>query len=294
MRAGFFACGQKLRRHLNISNFLARLNDRQFFVVINLIIEDDMKHLILSVAAIGLLVGSPAHAVPVNGTGLLTSDVIFGNGNEDGSWTGASGGAIEVALRGKLRYDAFGNPQNTFNYDGDRTYSFDSNQSTVPFNRSVFNFEFSVNSDTGGNINRNVNDITWNLTIDNDPTAAIFNVFDGDMTNVPFADHSFGDNSTANGAGQEASDPSEYNALRTSNNVAQNSLNLGFFSFSLDPDAPGIYTFSLSGSDSTGVLASTSIDIVVSAPAVVPLPATLPLLLGSMALFGAARRRRKN
>ena len=252
-----------------------------------------MKYIAPTLASLGLLIGSAAYAAPVNGTGLLASNVIFGSGNADGSWTGASGGGIEVALRGKLRYDAAGNPQNDFNYDGDHTYLFDSALSANPANRSLFNFEFSVNSDTGGNINRNVNDIVWNLTVDNDPTAGIFNIFSGDPIDVAFADHAFGDNSTENGAGTEATDNASYAALRTSDNVAQNSLNLGF-GFSGDPDAAGIYTFSLTGSDSTGILATTSIDIVVSAPSVVPLPATLPLLLGSVALIGTLRKRRKS
>jgi hypothetical protein len=30
---------------------------------------------------------------------------------------------VEVALRGKLRYNAAGDPENTFNYDGDHTYN---------------------------------------------------------------------------------------------------------------------------------------------------------------------------
>jgi hypothetical protein len=250
-----------------------------------------MKHVAL--AALALVISTPAFAAPVNGTGLLTSDVIFGSGNADGSWSGDTGGGIEVALRAKLRFDALGNPQNIFNYDGVDTYTFDPSLSAVPLNRSVFNFEFSVNSDVFGSINRKVNDIDWNLTVDTDPTAAIFNAFNSDPISILLADHAFGDNSTPNGGGSVAGDAAEYELLRASYNVAQNSSNLGF-GFSLDPDAPGTYSFSLTGSDSTGLLASTSINVVVGTPAVVPLPATLPLLLGSFGAFAALRKRRNS
>jgi hypothetical protein len=254
-----------------------------------------MKNFSTALTAIALLTTAPALASQVNGDGFLTSEVIFGSGNADGSWTGDTGGSIEVALRGKLRFDALGNPQNIFNYDGIDTYTFDPSLNAVPTDRSVFNFEFSVNSDITGTLNRNVNDIIWNLTIDADPTAAIFNVFNSDPIDVPFADHAFGNNFTANGGGTVATtgDLTGYNLLRISNNVAQNSSNLGF-GFSLDPDAPGIYSFTLSGSNALGVLASTSINIVVEEPSVVPLPATLPLLLGSVALIGTLRKRCKS
>jgi hypothetical protein len=64
-----------------------------------------------------------------------------------------------------------------------------------------------------------------------------------------------------------------------------------------DPQAAGIYTFTLSGSiaDSTAdsgrrTLASTSIDVIISA---VPLPATLPFLVMGLSLLGFKSRRAK-
>lgn len=232
---------------------------------------------------------TPALALPLNGTGNAAPDVIFGTGNANGSFTGATGGSIEVGLRAKLRYDGAGLPQNVFNYDGDRTYTFDPSASAIPANRAVFNFEWHVNSDITGTINRNVNDIDWVLTLDGDPSAAVTPFFSGDMINgLPFADHAFGDNSTGNGGGAVATDAADYALFIASNNVAQNSANLGFFIPA--PGLPGTYTFALSGSDSTGVLASTSIDVIVQA---VPVPATLPFLMAGLGALVLGRRRHR-
>ena len=214
--------------------------------------------------------------------------MIYGSGNANNSFTGATGGGVEVALRAKLRYDINGDPQNIFNYDGDRTYTFDPLLSKAPANRSIFNFEFSINSDVGGTLNRNVNDLDYVLTVDVDPGPGVINAFAGDPVNVVFADHSFGDNTTGNGLGLEAVDPAGYLLLLVSNNVVQNSANLGF-GFTPNPQLPGVYTFSLSAADSTGVLAATSIDVVVASA--IPEPATIWLFGSMAALLGFGRRR---
>lgn len=181
-------------------------------------------------------------------------------------------------------------PQNIFNYNGDDTYTFDPALSNPAAGRAIFNFEFAVNSDADGASARNVDAIIWLLTVDIDPGWGVSNAFSSDFINVAFADHSFGTNGTANGAGVEAANVAAYAGLIANNNVAQNSSNLGF-GFTPNPQLPGVYTFTLSGSDSTGVLASTSINVIVGQ---VPEPASLSLAALALGMVGRVRARRKS
>lgn len=237
-----------------------------------------------------------ALAGPVGGTGLVTPDVIFGSGNANGSFTGVQQNNVELGLRGKQRYNASGVPENTFNYDGDRTYTFLPADSNAPANRSAFNFEWSINVDLSGLANRMLNGLTYILEIDLDPTGAT-HFLSFDPINTLYADHALGDNSTGNGGGTVAGSPSTYAAaLLTSSSVAQQSWNLGFFfPGGINPQAEGLYTINLSAILSGKTLASTSIDIQYGAVPV-PLPAALPLLAGGLGLLGVAswRRQRKS
>jgi hypothetical protein len=116
-----------------------------------------------------------------------------------------------------------------------------------------------------------------------------------DAANVVFADSAIGTNSTGNGSGTVATDSTSYASLIEANNVAQNSWNyscfLGLPQLALfDPNTPGPYTIRLSAltKGTTDVLARGSIDI-----NVVPLPATLPLLLGAIGAVGFIRRKKR-
>lgn len=248
-----------------------------------------MRNYLAAAAIVGFTLSSGmAIAAPVNGTGNVTPDVIFGDGNANGSWTGVNNNGIEVALRGKLRFNLGGSPENTFNYDGDKTYIFDSALGGNPANRSMFNFEYSINVDADSNSPTNLllNNLTYLLEFDVDPTGATnffgFDpIFDKD-------DNEYGTNATGNGDGIKG-DAGTSPGLRAGNNVAQNSQNLGF-GFSLDPDLPGIYTFNLSAFDGNQVLATTSIDIVVTAQQV-PEPGMLSLFGSGLLLMGFLGRR---
>lgn len=247
----------------------------------------------VALATVGMLMSAPALAGPVNGTGLVTPDVIFGSGNANGSFTGVNTNNVELGLRGKVRYNSAGLPENTFNYDGDRTYSFSPASSNAPANRSAFNFEWSINSDVSGTGSRNLTDLTYLLQVDVDPGAGTsFQSFD--PINQLFADHALGNNSTGNGDG--VSNLLLYSAIVGTYNVAQNSWNLGFstlFPGIVDPQAEGLYTINLSAALNGDTLASTSIDILYGATPV-PVPAALPLLAGGLGLLGflGLRRRR--
>lgn len=54
----------------------------------------------------------------------VTPTVIFGSGNLNGSFTRDRRNGVELGLRAKLRHNAAGRPENTFNSNGDGTYSF--------------------------------------------------------------------------------------------------------------------------------------------------------------------------
>ena len=73
----------------------------------------------------------------------------------------------------------------------------------------------------------------------------------------------------------------------TSNNVAQQSSNMGF-GFSADPDATGIFSFRLQVLDklTAAVLSSSEIQVQV------PVPPTLPLVLAALGLMAFASRRK--
>lgn len=232
------------------------------------------------------------HATIINGTGNITPDVIFGSGNANGSWSGENINGIEVGLRGKLRYNSVGNPENTFNYDGDKTYTFDPSLSVAPLNRSVFNFEFAVNVDASGSTGFFLDDFTYLFEFDIDPTTGT-NFVSFDIIAL-LIDNSLGTNTTANGAGVE--DTVNYASLLGSNNVAQNSQNRGFgFTGGLDPQLNGMFTYNLSVLDSDGnALASSSIDIIVGdVPVEVSAPGALSLMLTGLLACGFTGWRRK-
>jgi len=226
----------------------------------------------------------------------VTSDVIFGSGNVNGGFTVDQSNGVEIGLRGKLRYDLAGNPQNIFNSNGDGTYTFDPADSVAPATRSAFNFEWSINSDFDGTSGFALNDLTYLLSIDYDPTIAIGSTVDFDPINIPFADHAFGNNTTGNGAGTQAVSLAGYTALISGSNLVQNSWNLGFFEpAGFDPQTEGFYTISLSAFDNGRQVSGTSIGIQFGdVPSPVPLPASLPLLLGAIGGFGLLRRRKKD
>lgn len=246
---------------------------------------------ILGTIGLGLLGTTAAVAAPVNGTGFVSPNVIFGTGgNANGSFTGESVNGVEVGLRAKQRYPA----ANIFNYDGVDTYLFDSGiLTTNPTNRSVFNFEWAVNVDTAGVGGRFLNDYDHLLSFDTDPGAGIAMIGIDPFATLGYFDHALGNNGTASNAGIESTDNADLLANAGIYNVAQQSSNLGF-GFSVDPDAPGSYAFSYSvfAKGTTDVIATASINVNVLAPAPIPLPAGGLLLLSGLAGVAAMRRKK--
>jgi len=184
--------------------------------------------------------------------------------------------------------------------------------SNPPAGRSIFNFEWSINSDWDGSSGRKLDELTYLLEIDFDPTVGTNTIVSFDpinganaTTNAVQWGHAIGSNTTGNGGGTSISNSADnaagYADLIANNNVAQNSWNYEFFNEPgtplelFDPNTPGVYTVSLFafGTDVDGnavELASSSIDINV---APVPVPAALPLLGTALLGLGMVARRRR-
>ena len=192
----------------------------------------------------------------------VTPDVIFGSGNANGSYTVDRSNNVELGLRGKLRYNAAGNPENTFNSNGDGTYSFDAGVAPgQPANVGVWSFEWSINSDLDGTLGRALAELSYTIGIDLDSgLGTVFNTFD--VINTVYFDHALGNSSTGNGDGFVAN-PLNYSGYINEYTVAQNSWQPQWFNGSFDPTVDGTYDFFLSASDQSGELARTDIQIIV-------------------------------
>lgn len=230
----------------------------------------------------------------------ITPDVIFGSGNDNGSWTGDRSNGIELGLRGKLRYPA----ENTFNSNGDGTYSFDpGTPAGAPAGNGEWSFEWSINTNYAGvELGYVLDDLVYQIRIDYDPGVGTNYVTFDLINDGTWWDHAIGDNSTGNGDGIVAANDTEYASYISTNNVAQNSWRMTFFDDSEDPlfepDVDGTYDFELIAydpDDTVNPLASTSMQIIVGAGAPVPEPASLALLgIGIAGLAGARLRKRRS
>jgi hypothetical protein len=160
---------------------------------------------------------------------------------------------------------------------------------TNPANRSVFNFEWAINVDQDGSSGKTLDDYSYLFSFDTDPTAGVTYAMIDPFNTPGFFDHSLGTNATGNGGGIESANNAELTTNMASYNVALQSANLGF-GYSADPDLPGIYDFRMQVLDGTVLLSSAEITVVVEP---VPVPATLPLIIGGLGLMGFMARRRR-
>tara|TARA_R110002153_G_scaffold113667_4_gene256037 strand:- start:7024 stop:7815 length:792 start_codon:yes stop_codon:yes gene_type:complete len=260
-----------------------------------------MKKLKMAALLLGSMLSASASATLLYDTNL-TSNVIMGSGITNGGFTVDQANGVELGLRGKLRHNAAGAAENTFNSNGDGTYSFDAGVApTQSSPTGVWSFEWSINSSYNGN-GGFLNGYTYILGLDTDPSAtAAFFTFDpiNDVNPHPSSgvvawDHSIGNNTTAQSAGVESAsnDAATYAGLISSNNVAQNSWKPHWYIPGFDPTVDGIYDISLSAFDANGGLAaSTSIQIIVGAGATaVPEPQTMALLLTGLLGFAARKK----
>ncbi len=187
----------------------------------------------------------------------VTPDVIFGSGNSNGSFTTVRKDGVELGLRAKIPFVG------TINSNGDGTYSYsladtDLEPGGATLEPRRWNFDWTVNTDWDGSSGLVLDDLTYELGMDAHQGLARSDLTFDPITptvDVPFYDHSIGDNSTANGAGVEAVDASTYSALLASKNVLQQSWRYSFFSTkspmdTYDPDESGSYDVYLLARDS--------------------------------------------
>lgn len=241
----------------------------------------------VAATAVAAALSAPSASMALN----VSPDIIFGSGNANGSFTvktvdfpntSPAPVSVELGLRAKLRYDDAGAPQNIFNWDGDRTYTFAPTAGT-PSNRSVFNFEWSVASlenGTFGQLNQGLAGVR--LAYDIDPTAGV-NFVEYD----PLAfDAYYGTLTTANGGGTYVSNPGSTPPPPNAT-VAQNSVNYGFLAGA--PLGPGSYDVRLSLLNNSGDERGFT-EITIN---VVPVPAALPLLASVVGGIAWMKRRPK-
>lgn len=225
----------------------------------------------------------------------VTPDVIFGSGNDNGAFTIDQSNGVELGLRAKLRHNASGSPENTFNSNGDGTYSF--NAGVAPTQSSPtaeWSFEWSINTDYGGSSGWSLDDLAYSLSLDKDPSLGTgFSAFD--PINLPYADHAIGDNTTGNGSGQVAADAAAYSGLIAANNVAQNSWKAHwFFGPDFDPTVDATYDIMLGAFDGDTQVAETHIQVIVGEGGSSSVPDAGGTLLlsavGFLALTGMKRK----
>ena len=230
------------------------------------------------------VISTPAAAVTMF-DGNVASGWFNGGGNANGSFTINTENGVEVALRAKLRHNAAGAPENTFNSNGDGTYSFDAGVApTQSSPTGVWSFEWSINTDTTYATNLHLDDLTYELTLINNVTGTSSSFDPINLPSPNFADHALADRNGTELTPQ-ATSRSDYITKISENSVAQNSWKAHWFFPDYDPEDEGTYTVALSASDINGVIASTSIQILV------PEPASAALLASGLGLVFARRRR---
>ena len=273
--------------------------------------------LIIATAAVAVMAGPATALTSFDASVTPGVQLLFGQGNANTAFTVNLENNIEVGLRGKLRYDnsnapGAGVPNGTYNSNGAGLYEFDPSDGIAPADRSLFNFDWSVNVNQDGTaVDQFLDDFTYLLSIDFDPTAAVGVTNGVDLVEFdPISlgpgspwDHGLGDNSSTSptfakqyvAADAGGSRGLNYGPAIAAYSVAQNSWNLGFYEpVGFDPQTEGLYTITLSVLSGATTLSSASIDIRYGAVAqAVPVPAALPLMGAGLAALSLIARRRR-
>ncbi|MCP4718508.1 MAG: PEP-CTERM sorting domain-containing protein [Desulfobacteraceae bacterium] len=233
----------------------------------------------------------------------VTPGIIFGDGNLNGGFTVDQANGVELGLRGKVRHNSAGSPENTFNSNGDGTYSFDAGVAVGQSHpTATWSFEWSINTDYSAPSTpiTTLGSLRYELGLDFDPTVGSnFFVFDpiNDINpdnSLVFWDHSLGTNMTTDADDFVAASDSEYATFLGTQNVAQNSWKPHWFIPGFDPTIDASYDIYLAAFDSNGdQMARTEIQIIVGdGAATVPEPTTMLLFgFGLLGLAGVSRKK---
>ena len=235
-----------------------------------------MKSTLLLITVLALAV--PAMALDYDQN--VTPDVIFGSGNLNGAFTVDTQSTpitvLELGLRAKIRFDASNLPQNIFNSNGDGSYNFLAGYPTggagwATTTTPYWNFEFAVNVDQTGTSGLTLDDFTYEMGLDFDPSPAGTNylVFDPISAGVsaPYFDHSLGNNATTSATDVVSGDAASYIANLAALYVAQNSWSYEFYNdgpySTFDPTVDGVYEIYLKAFFQGAEVAHTAISVVV-------------------------------
>lgn len=227
----------------------------------------------------------------------IVPDIIFGSGNSNGFFTTDRNNGVEVGLRAKIPYNGLTNS------NGDGTYSYtlaETDYDNDPGTPNRWNYDFAINVNYDNSSGMHLDDFTYELGIDADPSLAV-DYYAADIVLTPIfgvlaPDHAIGDNSTANGAGSTYFWFSDYETALAGNNVVQNSSYYSLAAdnvpgFTYDPDIPGTYGIYLLVRDGTNqVVARTDIQVLIGGapPAFVPDAPVAPLDLVASSDSGAS------